>query len=903
MLMKPSSTAVFASGSSSSSRSRGGGGCRRRIGGGSTRIRRTTAKKTTATTTTNTGAALIDAKRQHFKIVGNNDITTTTGPAAKNDAEDNDANDSDEDNNSYLLPRTLFQDSPPSSSSPRGDYSPNKCRNEMTKMKSGRNRVPDESNNNNHVKYEFKIHDVCSPNEVVAVTPVSTPLSVSKNSEKGSKHYQSKSKNYFDSVDKNNNITNITTTTDDNDQASILSELSNLSTPSANHRRIIHNSHKLACHILHNPPSEATSKTKPAAAATTTPTTPSLPTNDTVVQYHPLPASVLVPITPMGGGAMIPLKNDPEFSLYFRMLRYGFTMNAVRAALRKDGKPDITRLDPERPVDRQKMPRVTTTTTTTVGLEIVNEHGLTDRGWEMALESARKALDEKKTNNNTISTTAWSNKSPANKKSKKATKVAAMTTRGDYYYNSAAVGNSPPWLLNRKSTTTTTTTTTTPTTTSASEHHGCGRNNSGILFEGWLHKRTRHGRWVKRWYLIDSSGIYYTHSPPPSSPSSSSSSGGKKIKYIKLVDARSLLLCAKNIHSPYNPMEFELYHQQPLAPSSSSSSSSSSIPSPSSALSRKRVLATLKASSAAELEMWMDAIDCVCERQRLVDEVVVGSSASADVMVLARECSTASNSNDVGYRNADLTTNAICKGTTCPMEPSFTKNHPSTQPNLLKSRNTLETLASSSDDSLDVFEEKCDGHHNNISRQYIEADDLMKAVDDLTKLSTSQRGRKWSCEPSKPLCTDLRQSEDDPMDVGNNEKLVKIGAEFGTEKDGSKEAVDGEPKLKFDPKYQKYYAMMKMGLPKQVAQHAMKRDQLDPRYVLAATSLVPCFYCHFTWEKTSLFNVDPTTSLYLFYSILDLDQEKSLKSQRTPKGGNCVDEVGLPLQDDPQYCE
>lgn len=84
-------------------------------------------------------------------------------------------------------------------------------------------------------------------------------------------------------------------------------------------------------------------------------------------------------------------------------------------------------------------------------------------------------------------------------------------------------------------------------------------------------------------------------------------------------------------------------------------------------------------------------------------------------------------------------------------------------------------------------------------------------------------------------CTDLRQSEDDPMDVGNNEKLVKIGAEFGTEKDGSKEAVDGEPKLKFDPKYQKYYAMMKMGLPKQVAQHAMKRDQLDPRYVCFRT--------------------------------------------------------------------
>ncbi len=564
---------------------------------------------------------------------------------------------------------------------------------------------------------------------------------------------------------------------------------------------------------------------------------------------------------------MIPLKHDPEFSLYFRMLRYGFTMNAVRAALRKNGKPDITRLDPERPVDRQKMPRVTTTTTATVGLEIVNEHGLTDRGWEMALESAWKALGEKKNTNNT-SSTAWNNKSPVSKKSKKATsvnnstipllptpfssfivgqgnEVAKMTTR-DNYYNNAAVGNSPPWLLTHKSTRTTTTTTTaaaaTTTTTNAPEHHGCVRN-SGILFEGWLHKRIRHGRWVKRWYLIDSSGIYYTHSSPPS-PLSSSSSGGKKMKYIKLVDARSLLLCAKNIHSPFKPMEFQLYHQQPLA------SSSSSIPSPSSVLSRKRVLATLKASSAAELEMWMDAIDCVCERQRLVDEIVVGSPAAADAMVLARKCSTASDCNDAGYRNADLTTNAIYKGestTARYLEPSFTMNHPY----MVKSRNTLETLASSSDDSLDVFEESCDGHHQNISRQNtvmnFEADDLMKAVDDLTEMSTSHIGRKWSCEPSKPLCTELKQSEDDPMDAGINEKRV-----------------------------------------------AMKRDQLDPRYVLAATIFVPCFYRHSTFEKLSLFSIDPTTSLYLFCT---------LRSQRTPKESKCIDGVGLSLKDDPQYCE
>ena len=44
------------------------------------------------------------------------------------------------------------------------------------------------------------------------------------------------------------------------------------------------------------------------------------------------------------------------------------------------------------------------------------------------------------------------------------------------------------------------------------------------------------------------------------------------------------------------------------------------------------------------------------------------------------------------------------------------------------------------------------------------------------------------------------------------------------------EVVDG-PSLKDDPKYQKYYKMMTMGLPKYAVKHAMTRDRMDPRYV------------------------------------------------------------------------
>ena len=42
------------------------------------------------------------------------------------------------------------------------------------------------------------------------------------------------------------------------------------------------------------------------------------------------------------------------------------------------------------------------------------------------------------------------------------------------------------------------------------------------------------------------------------------------------------------------------------------------------------------------------------------------------------------------------------------------------------------------------------------------------------------------------------------------------------------EEVDDGPPLKEDAKYIKYFKMMKMGLPKDAVQHAMARDQLDP---------------------------------------------------------------------------
>merc|ERR1712238_453875 len=72
--------------------------------------------------------------------------------------------------------------------------------------------------------------------------------------------------------------------------------------------------------------------------------------------------------------------------------------------------------------------------------------------------------------------------------------------------------------------------------------------------------------------------------------------------------------------------------------------------------------------------------------------------------------------------------------------------------------------------------------------------------------------------------------------------------------------VDGPP-LKDDLEFSKYFKMIKMGIPREQALHAMTRDEKDSK-------------------------------------ILDLDPNKSLKSQQLETTG---DVGGPPLKDDPEF--
>ena len=602
------------------------------------------------------------------------------------------------------------------------------------------------------------------------------------------------------------------------DDTSVNSDYSNLSTISANHRRIAKNSQKLASHIMNTPQDKFTA-----------------------VNHN------------------VALKDDPEYSIYFRMLRYGFTIGAVRAALQRDGKPDITRLDPDKPVYLQRVPKVAATlapknidaeidalteglgrgmSTEVEGLEF-NDEGLTNQGWESALETARQSSGVK---------------SPSYRKSNSGGLSPGSISGGRESPSIAkmAVKSIPPWLQS---------------------------NVERGIVEGWLRKRTRRGRWVRRWYLIDSTGIYYSHSPPTSSSKVFSK------KPVKLVDARCL--GAKKIID--NPIEFEVWHP-----------------------SQNKAVVALRANSAHEMQQWVDAINATSERQRVVDEVVVGSVIPENLVKNTVGMIEGNNAaHNSGYNNAHyqpLPPSAIGGGRTSPSDSRFPLPDKNKK---LKTVRSEDELSSSSDESSsdeegsesedDSSEEagvlspdSMDKFQQLLTEGSLPNDINAQELSDRPKRPRLERQNSWPplslmsdgtigaesvpAKSKEEVEADLKRIEEDIKRLDKKEEEGPAnpteieasgggggkGDGKGGDGDGSGEKKegdgDGEPKLQDDPKYDKYFKMMKMGLPKEVAKHAMSRDQMDP-------------------------------------SILDLDPEKSLKSQLAPAEGD----GGPPLKDDPKY--
>ena len=88
--------------------------------------------------------------------------------------------------------------------------------------------------------------------------------------------------------------------------------------------------------------------------------------------------------------------------------------------------------------------------------------------------------------------------------------------------------------------------------------------------------------------------------------------------------------------------------------------------------------------------------------------------------------------------------------------------------------------------------------------------------------------------------------------------------ESDDEGDAGPDGDDNDPPLKDDPVYSKYWKMLKVGLPLGAVMNACERDSVDP-------------------------------------TVMELDPNKSLASQRTKEKKKEKKDTGPPLKDDPTY--
>lgn len=132
---------------------------------------------------------------------------------------------------------------------------------------------------------------------------------------------------------------------------------------------------------------------------------------------------------------------------------------------------------------------------------------------------------------------------------------------------------------------------------------------------------------------------------------------------------------------------------------------------------------------------------------------------------------------------------------------------------------------------------------------------------------------------------------------------------------------DGDVPLKDDPEFAKYFKMLKMGMPKEQVLHAMTRDEkdqsvldMDPNKSLKSQRIEE--------KGETPLNEDPEYEKYFKMlkmglpmgavknaltrdgkdpSVMDLDPSKSLKSQTQGGVTSVVDNDGVALKDDPEY--
>jgi hypothetical protein len=128
----------------------------------------------------------------------------------------------------------------------------------------------------------------------------------------------------------------------------------------------------------------------------------------------------------------------------------------------------------------------------------------------------------------------------------------------------------------------------------------------------------------------------------------------------------------------------------------------------------------------------------------------------------------------------------------------------------------------------------------------------------MNREAKEQQEKKW--EEAKKA--EAKEKEENKMDDEAKRKDQEAKRREEEKKSATAAGDADEVSLKDDPEFAKYFKMLKMGMPNAQVLHAMTRDEKDP-------------------------------------TVLDLDPNKSLKSQR-PEKPNTAD-GDAPLKDDPEY--
>jgi len=195
-------------------------------------------------------------------------------------------------------------------------------------------------------------------------------------------------------------------------------------------------------------------------------------------------------------------------------------------------------------------------------------------------------------------------------------------------------------------------------------------------------------------------------------------------------------------------------------------------------------------------------------------------------------------------------------------------------------------------------------------------------------VADSAANANWTGLPPNPTGENGGASDENKNNVRAEDAaagISKSGEENSSDNGAAKSKEEGDPLLKDDPEYVKYFKMLKMGLPMGAVKNAVQRDGKDPSMM----DLDPNKSLKLQTQKGSsggddgpILKEDPEYVKYFKMlkmglpigavknaltrdgkdpSIMDLDPNKSVKSQLQSSPDGKEEDTGPALKDDPDY--